>query len=172
MPRASTAQKTRPEGDSAGALRRAGRNADRRTSGAINASRVCFAQLPHCPVRQHARSGHGTVLPRVVLIAGRPTLQTPRRSPGVSGNLEFSSTRASIRVPCDASHGLPGRLPRPTLQKQCVWSRERGLFMKEQRHRPLQNQTRVSRLGSLPTGMRIKTKLGGLRLPIRRHQGG
>lgn len=113
VPRASTAQKTRPEGDSAGALRRARRNADRRTSRAIHASRVCFAQLPHCPVRQHARSGHGTVLPRVVLIAGRPTLQSPRRSPGVYWNLEPSSTRASIRVPCP-SHGPPGRLPRPT----------------------------------------------------------
>lgn len=71
------------------------------------------ARLPHCPVRQHARSGHGTVLPRVVLIAGRPTLQSPRRSPGVYWNLEPSSTRASIRVPCP-SHGPPGRLPRPT----------------------------------------------------------
>jgi hypothetical protein len=39
------------------------------------------------------------ILPRVVLIAGRPTLQTPRRSPGVYRNLEPSIARASFRVP-------------------------------------------------------------------------
>jgi len=99
MSRASTVQKTKPERDRAGALRRARRNADRRTSGATHASRVCFAQLPHCPERQPAKSGLGTVLPRVVLIAGRPTLQTPRRSPGVYRNLEPSIARASFRVP-------------------------------------------------------------------------
>jgi hypothetical protein len=90
MPRAATVWKTKPERDRAGALRRARRNADRRTSGSTHASRVCFAQLPHCPERQPAKSGLGTVLPRVVLIDGRPTLQTPRRSPGVYRNLEPS----------------------------------------------------------------------------------
>jgi len=46
VPRASTVQKTRPEEDRAGALRDARRNADRRTCGATQASRVCLAQLP------------------------------------------------------------------------------------------------------------------------------
>ena len=95
-------QRTRrvpPDRDSAGALRRARRNADRRTSGATHASRVCFAQLPHCQEWQPAKSGLGAVLPRVVLIAGRPTLQTQRRSPGVYRNLEPSIARASFLVP-------------------------------------------------------------------------
>jgi hypothetical protein len=108
VPRVSTVRKTRPERDSAGALRRARRNADRRTSGATHASRVCFAQLPHCPERQPAKSGLGTVLPRVVLIAGRPTLQTPRRSPGVYRNLEPSIARASFQVSCPRQSALVG----------------------------------------------------------------
>ena len=112
MPRAATVRKTKPERDRAGALRRARRNADRRTSGATHASRVCFAQLPHCPERQPAKSwaGLGTVLPRVVLIAGRPTLQTPRLSPSVYMNLEPSIESPSFRVP-SPSPWLPGRLP-------------------------------------------------------------
>jgi hypothetical protein len=95
LPRNSSSKVQSPR-DSAGALRRARRNADRRTSGATHDSWVCFAQLPHCPERQPAKSGLGTVLPRVVLIAGRPTLQTLRSSPGVYRNLEPSIARSSF----------------------------------------------------------------------------
>jgi hypothetical protein len=110
MPRAATVRKTKPERDRAGALRRARRNADRRTSGATHASRVCFAQLPHCPERQPAKSGLGTVLPRVVLIAG--DRRSRRRAAHRASTGTWSpASRAHPSWCPDPRPGFPGASP-------------------------------------------------------------
>jgi hypothetical protein len=94
--------KTRLEGDRAVALRGARRNADRRTPGATHASRVCFAQLPNCRVAaaREIRAWDGVATSCVDrVIAGMPTLQTPRRSQGTEGGggCVFSAAQVNLR---------------------------------------------------------------------------